>query len=893
MAFMAVRTLGGSERREAGQVELLHLMYFVAEELKTDAPHVSLTPMISSFEDFFFWGLQFINLFDEFGTELVPLEHIKQAVPSALADAGITEDARGLWPILPELYGRWLEILAERSVWTRGEKYRISAQHIDDLECPFPQIYLAGFAALNRAEEKVFSTLTRLGVARVVIQDGPSSLIGNTRWENMDRLRSVCQGEWDIEIPESQDSVIKFYQGFDLHSQIHMAEHLFDPKSNESQGIAPDQETIVLPRPEPLIPVLTQLLEDTAVPYNISMGYPLERTAIVQLIDSIFKAQEGKVDGKYYVPNYLAVLRHPYIKNIRGKNTGDSVTDIYLKSVTYFLENWLVKEKKSFVTLEDLEKAAIPLNKKDFLFSQFLSHVHQICFTVFESLEKIGELASALKRMLKWTLEYGTATNHPFSGEFMTAIMSLLDELETEPISKEKASIFGLHSLFSHLVRQTRIPFRGIPLEGLQILGFLETRCLKFKRVMIFDLNEGILPPESKPDPVLPPDLRRYLGLPDQRRMVEVIRYHFHRFLAGAQEIHLFFSEDKGQLKSRFVEELIWEAEKRAGCRDVIPIHHPVASPRTKIFSASPVEKRPLVLDFLSSFTFSATALDTYISCPFRFYAKYVLGLDLPDTIDKDEIDPLAVGNLVHGILRDFYSSWLNKQIQFDADIEEGLRAKSDSALKEVFGPRAEWSGGVRLFREVLLYRLSNFLRLERKYAQGHLLMGLEVPCAMDFHVRKDCKVRFKGALDRVEKDKQGCVWVIDYKTGSKIKLPRATLNSKLSTREEIKQHVVSFQLPAYLLLCAQHFNLRSEWSEFNAALYGLKGLTKSSDLNTLRYILFKQEDNQDKIMRLYVKALKTIIEEILNPKIPFDYDPSDYGYCSSCPYHRQLCKVG
>jgi hypothetical protein len=47
------------------------------------------------------------------------------------------------------------------------------------------------------------------------------------------------------------------------------------------------------------------------------MGYPLERTALAQLLDSIFEAQEGRVDGKYYAPHYLAVLRHPYIKNLR------------------------------------------------------------------------------------------------------------------------------------------------------------------------------------------------------------------------------------------------------------------------------------------------------------------------------------------------------------------------------------------------------------------------------------------------------------------------------------------------------------------------------------------------------------------------------------------------
>ncbi|MCD6197618.1 MAG: hypothetical protein J7K15_03460, partial [Deltaproteobacteria bacterium] len=293
MAYMAGKSPGGSDRREAGQVELLHLVYTTARGLGADGEHLSLPAMASGFEGFFFWGLKFLDLFDEFGTELVPPALIKQAVPAALADAGITEEARGLWPILPGLYSKWLDTLAGNSLWSRGEKYRIAAEHIDGLEWPFSQIYLAGFAALNQAEEKVFSALTRLGIARVVVQDGPSPWrTSDAKWKHLERLRYVCHGTWDIEITKSPNQPINqltnffFHQGFDLHSQIQMAEDVFARDLKSQGGLAPDQEAVVLPRPEPLIPVLSRLFEDTSVPYNISMGYPLERTALAQLLDS-------------------------------------------------------------------------------------------------------------------------------------------------------------------------------------------------------------------------------------------------------------------------------------------------------------------------------------------------------------------------------------------------------------------------------------------------------------------------------------------------------------------------------------------------------------------------------------------------------------------------------
>ena len=165
----------------------------------------------------------------------------------------------------------------------------------------------------------------------------------------------------------------------------------------------------------------------------------------------------------------------------------------------------------------------------------------------------------------------------------------------------------------------------------------------------------------------------------------------------------------------------------------------------------------------------------------------------------------------------------------------------------------------------------------------------------MDFNLKEaGRKVRIKGVLDRVEKDKEGVVWVIDYKTGSKIKLPRATVASKVSDRETIKQEIVSFQLPMYLLLCDQHYDLKSGWSGMNAALYGLRGLSDSSNLSALQTILFKQGDSRDEIVKgIYVPALKAIIEEILDPETPFAHDPSDFGYCRTCPYSKRLCRVG
>ena len=51
-----------------------------------------------------------------------------------------------------------------------------------------------------------------------------------------------------------------------------------------------------------------------------------------------------------------------------------------------------------------------------------------------------------------------------------------------------------LQLIFRQLAAQQRIPFYGEPLQGLQVMGMLETRTLDFETVIMLSVNEGTLP---------------------------------------------------------------------------------------------------------------------------------------------------------------------------------------------------------------------------------------------------------------------------------------------------------------------------------------------------------------------------------------------------------------
>jgi inactivated superfamily I helicase len=71
-------------------------------------------------------------------------------------------------------------------------------------------------------------------------------------------------------------------------------------------------------------------------------------------------------------------------------------------------------------------------------------------------------------------------------------------------------------ALFKRYLMASYTPFAGTPLRGVQVLGFLETRNLKFENVVFLDANEGSSRYGERGF-LLPFKARQMLGLPPTR----------------------------------------------------------------------------------------------------------------------------------------------------------------------------------------------------------------------------------------------------------------------------------------------------------------------------------------------------------------------------------------
>lgn len=133
-------------------------------------------------------------------------------------------------------------------------------------------------------------------------------------------------------------------------------------------------------------------------------------------------------------------------------------------------------------------------------------------------------------------------------------IIKLQNNLATFAEKIEPKTLYAIYKQTSDLIE---ISFQGEPLDGLQIMGVLESRVLDFKNVIITSVNEGKLPAGKSQNTFLPYDLRMHHKLPTFKEKDAIYTYHFYHLLQRAENVYLIYNSDSdgfdGGEKSRFI----------------------------------------------------------------------------------------------------------------------------------------------------------------------------------------------------------------------------------------------------------------------------------------------------------------------------------------------------
>jgi superfamily I DNA/RNA helicase len=224
-----------------------------------------------------------------------------------------------------------------------------------------------------------------------------------------------------------------------------------------------------------------------------------------------------------------------------------------------------------------------------------------------------------------------------------------------------------LREIFKKVATMTKVPFTGEPLQGLQVMGMLETRNLDFERVIMLSVNEGILPKQGFGNSFIPFDIQKQFGLPTYQEKNAVFAYHFYRLLQRAEEIYLIYNTESDTLgggeMSRFIRQLINEIPTK---NPEIKISHTIESlipPQNKKNTALKVDKDDQVREKLllkAKTGLAPSAINIYRRCPMQFYFQEIAGLEENDEVEET-LDYRTIGNIVHDALNYLFKPFKGK----------------------------------------------------------------------------------------------------------------------------------------------------------------------------------------------------------------------------------------
>jgi len=863
--------------------------------------YIKKTKINETFDQFYSWGDMLLNDFDEIDKYLVNTDDLFQNISSLknienqfnyLTEEQIDliksfwknfensklskhkKDFLNIWDLLKDIYNNFISSLNKKGIAYEGMIYREVVTKInnnEELNIPYKKIIFIGFNALTKCEEIYFNYLKSVGRAEYFWDydnyyfDNKNHEAGYFIRKYIKKFPSVLQNdEFDNFKRDSKNIEI-----IDIPSNIGQAKilsHVLSDLKN-SNNLDYNKTAIVFTDESLLLPALYSLPKEIEH-INITMGFPLSNTPVSGLIEYLVNLQinirttNTNDQCKFFYKDVLSILNHQYIKYC------------YYEDVKNII-NKLQKLNKIYVVADDLNA--------NNLFSKI--------FVKLDNSNKISEYLIDILQELYYQFNKennNDPDNHNFAQEYIYHTYLLVKQLNEIIKSYAIQLDFQIYyNLLKQIIQTKKLPFVGEPLQGLQLMGILETRCLDFENVIILSLNEGVFPSINPSHSFIPYNLRKGFDLPTIENQNAIYSYSFYRIIQRAKNITLIYNSDTANSNtgemSRFLYQLKYEAGLKISEKSV---NYDLCN--TQINEIQ-INKDNPVIDILNNFTtksnnkkyLSPTAITTYLDCSFKFYFQYVIGLKEVDSISED-IDYAMFGNILHETMKILYNDIPGKEVTVKVlqDIKKNNQLIENS-IKEAF--KIQYNNDITgrniLVFEIIKKYISQIIDIDTKIAP-FTVFALEMPFDKVIHVKINDEifsVNIGGKIDRIDIIKDS-LRVIDYKTG-KVKNTAKDFEDLFSYENEKRSNAV---LQTFFYSFILHDDLKNKYKVVPSVYWIRDSYNTDFDYNIIlgkeTILDFKEYSDE------FESGLKSVIEQIFDAKIPFTQCKND-KICRNCPF--------
>lgn len=716
-----------------------------------------------------------------------------------------------LWQILSEVYDEFVTSMRSRNLGTKGliaidAVKTIKNESIEELH---KQKYVfVGHSELTTAEIAIMSRLQSAGVADFFWDIASPIFQGNNPSKVVRIIKNLTKqfpmpDDFHLEVVKNvpQVEIIGFSSSI---GQSKYAANILSEWYNENliKGIDSINTAAIVPQQSLLTPLLLGLNENIDK-INVTMSVPYSTTTFATLLRLIVALQmraQKRANGTktFFYQDVLEVLQHPHIQLIAG-STAEKIRQSINRDNLYN------------INADDLTNSIPELN--------YIFRTINNTTDIDDTYNYVSELIKGLQSQLKPIAESRGAIQ-TMEIEILEAINKSVEELY---INIKRYDIQMHEStfliLFEKILNSASLNLNGTPLNGLQIMGVLETRCLDFDNLIIMSMNERTFPRRDYVKTMIPNALRRGYGLPSIEQAESYYSYYFFRAITRAKRAVLFYDSRQGIRgggeMSRYLSQLIYLYDKGN-------IHHLAVDCNSVQGGLRKIEvpKTAKVLRELEAFKreggpkISASALKTYMNCPLQFYLQYVKGIREEDQ-PKGFITTAMIGDIFHHSMLELYRPYEGCEITTNT-IEHILKGEQieqivkNEAIKILYNPKKikaelpQLSMEAKLITEITSRQIRHVLKAEiDAYCKdgGFTYIKGEYDIKnQQWQVTPDLKINFRMQIDRIDQLCTGHLRFIDYKTGT----DSNTIGQKITNlfnRDHTRQGI--FQL----LLYAEAYN--------------------------------------------------------------------------------------
>ena len=894
-----------SGKQSADRISMLFTLYDI---------YIRQSGSTETFDEFLYWGEMLLNDFDDIDkymanarmlfsnvTDLREIENdfdflsdeqiaAIRSFWSSFYPRGDTPNQQqflAVWQVLYDLYEEFRATLAAEGKGYEGMIFREvveSMERGESPDLPYEQIVFVGLNALSVSEERFLAQLQKREIADFYWDYVSDKVTDPDNKASYFVSRNLKSFPSSMKLPP-EEKVKTEIEVIGIPSGIGQAKHVYTLLSDWCKEAEMSSEealrtAVILPDEHLLIPVLNAIPEQIRR-INVTMGYPLAGTPVASLIEYILALQKNVryIDRNplFYFRDVLPVLNHRYILS-----TSPEIISSLVKEIT--------ENNKIYISHTELGKTPL----LEILFTP-VTGVEAFSDYLIKVLEELNKVMSALSDEEE---EDATLRTNDLEQEFIFHYFTTVNRMRE--VMKDARIEMKIDTFFRLLKRVTdtiTIPFHGEPLSGLQIMGVLETRALDFDRLIILSMNEGIFPQRKAANSFIPYNLRRGFGLPTYEHQDSVWAYHFYRLIERASHVSLLYDTRSNGLQtgevSRFVHQLHYHYE--VPMRDKLVVYN-VSSSKTPPLA---VPKREDIMRRLDAYrkggskAISASAINTYLDCPLKFYFSVVEGIreeeEVSETIESD-----VFGSILHKVMEELYKPFQGKMVTVDL-----LKAiRKDTALLTGAIARAFAS---EFFKTEVVRSLTgqNYLigEMIRKYVEKILERdGKLTPFVYIESERKinglislsdHSEIRLKGFIDRVD-EVLDAIRIIDYKSGS----GTTTFSSieSLFNKEEKDRAKAVMQVFMYCWMYA-HFT-ENKGKTIQPGIYYVRSLFSDPFDPSVYHRIERGKSEKVEDFSGYAQAfeegLRGCLDEIFNPEIPFTQTPTGKA-CSYCPF-KGIC---